>query len=94
MAGGIPVFAHPGLSKMDQCILTWKGEGLQGLEVYHSSQSNEVSRFYEQLALKYRLCITGGSDFHGMKDNHRSIGVVRLPYKYVERLNQIKAEKR
>ena len=93
MAGGIPVYAHHGLSKMDQCILQWKGKGLEGLEVYHSSQSVEVSRFYEQLALKYHLCITGGSDFHGMNENHRSLGMVRLPYKYVEKINQIKAEK-
>ena len=93
MAKGIPVFAHPGLSQMDQCILKWKGKGLQGIEVYHSSQNEEVSRFYEQLAKKYNLCITGGSDFHGTGENHHLIGTVRLPYKYVERLNQLKAEK-
>jgi len=93
MAGGIPVYAHPGSSNMDQCILQWKAEGLEGLEVYYSSQSGQVSRFYEQLALKYHLCITGGSDFHGMNEDHRSLGMVRLPYKYIEKINQIKAEK-
>ena len=87
------MYAHPGLSKMDQCILKWKAKGLEGLEVYHSSHSMEISRFYEELALKYHLCITGGSDFHGINENHRSIGMVRLPYKYVEKINQIKAEK-
>lgn len=92
LAKGIPVYAHPGLSNMDQCILKWKGKGLQGLEVYHSSHSGEVCKFYEQLAIKYNLCITGGSDFHGMSD-HRSMGMVRLPFKYVEKLNQMKAEK-
>ena len=93
MAGGIPVYAHPGLSKVDQCILQWKAKGLEGLEAYHSSHSAEVSRFYEQLALKYHLCITGGSDFHGLNEGYRSLGTVRLPYKYVEKINQIKAEK-
>lgn len=69
-SGGIPVLAHPKslelgkeeflnlLEKMIKC-------GLLGIEVYHSSHSKEEMEFYLDVASKYNLLVSGGSDFHG-----------------------------
>lgn len=69
-AGGIPVLAHPGKfyrsMEMEGLIKKFKGYGLRGLEVYHPSHNGtQINTFYN-LCKKHKLCITGGSDFHGI----------------------------
>jgi 3',5'-nucleoside bisphosphate phosphatase len=82
-AGGISVLAHPGeIYKgltTEKLIKEFKVYGLRGIEVFHPSHSNdEVNKFYN-LAKKYGLLITGGSDFHGMTENNgSSIGLIGL----------------
>jgi 3',5'-nucleoside bisphosphate phosphatase len=82
-AGGVAVLAHPaevykGLST-EKLIKEFKVYGLRGVEVFHPSHSNmEISKFYN-LAKKYDLVITGGSDFHSSIDNGTvSIGLTGL----------------
>ena len=69
-SGGIPVLAHPTtltLSKgeLDILIREMAIHGLRGIEVYHSNQSKKESEYYLELANKYGLLVSGGSDFHG-----------------------------
>ena len=71
-AGGIPSLAHPKLLKLDsnlkqfeETIEQLRAEGLKGLEVYSSCQSKKEAAHYRKTAEKFRLIITGGSDFHG-----------------------------
>lgn len=73
-AGGIPVWAHP-LGGEGAVHLT-KDEfiprletliacGIQGLECYYSRYSKEEIDFLVECAAKYKLLISGGSDYHG-----------------------------
>lgn len=77
-AGGVAVLAHPiqakgiGIkgsqefySNMDSIIRTLKKQGLGGLECYHPDQNHEQTMKFIELAEKYHLHITRGSDFHG-----------------------------
>ena len=69
-SGGIPVLAHPKsleLSEKEFLILLKEmiNCGLRGIEVYHSSHSKEEMNYYLEIANKYGLLISGGSDFHG-----------------------------
>ena len=69
-SGGIPVLAHPKsleLSEKDFLILLKEmiSCGLKGIEVYHSSHSKEEMTYYLEIAKKYDLLVSGGSDFHG-----------------------------
>ena len=69
-SGGIPVLAHPKsleLSEKEFLILLKEmvSYGLKGIEVYHSSHSKEEKNYYLEIANKYDLLISGGSDFHG-----------------------------
>ncbi len=64
-SGGVPVLAHPGLKGLDEHIPIWVDAGLQGLEISHSDHSSEDEKRYIEIAEKYGLIMTGGSDFHG-----------------------------
>ena len=39
--------------------------GLEGIEVYHSSYTNDEFQFYKEVADKYHFLTRGGTDFHG-----------------------------
>ena len=68
-AGGISVLAHPGqiykASAVESIIKNLKFYGLKGVEVYHPSHSREQTNNFYNLCRKYKLLVTGGSDFHG-----------------------------
>jgi predicted metal-dependent phosphoesterase TrpH len=71
-AGGIPVLAHPGLSKADPLICPLWEKGLKGLEVYHPDHNTYDEAKYLDVAKEYKLLVTGGSDFHGPLGGDRS----------------------
>ena len=69
-SGGIPVLAHPkSLELREKEFLVLLKDmiscGLKGIEVYHSSHTKEEMEYYLEIANKYNLLISGGSDFHG-----------------------------
>lgn len=90
-SGGIPVLAHPifinhGKPLREDDIKELKENGLLGVEVYHSKQTAEDSKYYKNIAKKLDLLITGGSDFHGENSPGVDLGDIRLEDKYVEKL--------
>jgi predicted metal-dependent phosphoesterase TrpH len=70
-AGGVAVLAHPALlnieneQQLDVLIQDLIKIGLAGIEVYYPEHSPQQIRQYTQLAAKYDLLMTGGTDFHG-----------------------------
>lgn len=69
-SGGIPVLAHPkSLQLCEDDFLTLLQEmislGLKGIEVYHPSHTSEEIKHYLEIANKYNLLVSGGSDYHG-----------------------------
>ena len=64
-AGGVPVFAHPGLADRDELIPSLVAAGLMGLECYYPEHSPAQRGAYLDLCRAHGLIATGGSDFHG-----------------------------
>lgn len=87
-AGGVAVMAHPGLNRSDSVIPEIVEAGLDGLECLHAKHSTSTVEHYLQMADRYKLLITGGSDCHGLSKGKPLIGTVRLPYEHVEILRQ------
>jgi len=85
-AGGLAVMAHPGLNRTDDIIPGLVDAGLDGIECFHTKHSTVMSERYLEIAEKYDLLVTGGSDCHGFSKKQPLIGTVRLPYEHVERL--------
>ena len=69
-AGGLAFMAHPCAYRMPyekvECFLNEGiANGINGIEVQHSSNINNDRQFLESYAKKNNLLISGGSDFHG-----------------------------
>ena len=66
-AGGIASLAHP--TRVHGDVVEMMPElcaaGLSAIEAYHSDHSPEDTAHFLELARRYGLLVTGGSDFHG-----------------------------
>lgn len=85
-AGGLAVMAHPGLNKSDEIIPDLVAAGLDGIECFHTKHSTATSEHYLEIADKYKLLVTGGSDCHGKSKGKPLIGTIKLPYAHVAKL--------
>lgn len=81
-AGGKAVLAHPGLynrvRNLEDALARMAAAGLDGLEVYYpyraearsANGSGQIRRFAE-MAQRFGLFATGGSDYHGQRKRNR-----------------------
>jgi len=88
-AGGVPVLAHPGVSRErvlpEREMRELVEAGLFGLEVGHRDNSEDGKRILLRYAEKFGLAITGSSDYHGAgKPN--LLGENTTPADVVERI--------
>ncbi len=73
-AGGIPVIAHPislgcaDYDAFDAFIKKMIDRGIEGMEVFAAMHTPEQAGEYLKIASAYDMVVTGGSDFHGDKD--------------------------
>jgi predicted metal-dependent phosphoesterase TrpH len=93
-AGGLAVMAHPGLNRTDEVIPALVDAGLDGIECFHTKHSTAMSERYLEIAEKFHLLVTGGSDCHGFSKGKPLIGTVKLPYEHVEKLKVKVAERK
>ena len=93
-AGGLAVMAHPGLNRTDDIIPDLVKAGLDGIECFHTKHSTVMSERYLEIAEKYNLLVTGGSDCHGFSKKAPLIGTVKLPYDHVERLFAVRKKRK
>lgn len=100
-SGGIPVLAHPHSleldnEKLEKLIRKMIKIGLRGIEVYHSKNTKEEEKFYLELADKYNLLISGGTDYHGPNtkpDIFLGIGKNNIHIEKLSILDEIKKTK-
>jgi predicted metal-dependent phosphoesterase TrpH len=85
-AGGVPVFAHPGLADRDELIPALIAAGLMGIECYYTEHSAAQRASYLQLCKDHDLVATGGSDFHGPKVRAAILGSPSVPLAAVDAL--------
>jgi hypothetical protein len=67
--GGFASLAHPGRIDRDRegqvkLIEKFVQSGLCGIECVYSTHTEEETEYYKELAAKYNLVVTGGSDTH------------------------------
>lgn len=99
-AGGVPVLAHPhslnenDAGRLDGIIRTLVDQGLEGIEAFYPQHTPRQTRMFLDVAARYRLVVTGGTDFHGANKPHVRMGVFpgrgSLPYSLVEDLRERK----
>jgi len=87
-AGGIPVLAHPCYDTSDDLLGGLVESGLMGIEAYYPEHSRSLTRRYLELAERYHLVATGGSDFHGPRTGRTALGCVDVPESVIASLQQ------
>jgi len=96
-SGGIAVLAHPVQLRLpnDAELMTVVKNlvdmGLGGIEVKHSDHTADMEIKHGQIARKYSLVCTGGSDFHGAKKADIQLGYAngkRISREYFDRLRE------
>jgi predicted metal-dependent phosphoesterase TrpH len=86
--GAVPVWAHPFLSLDEPEVIKFlsETEGLCGMECYYSTYDEETTSKALQIADRFGLLPSGGSDFHGTRKPSISLGVGRgnleVPYEW------------
>ena len=74
-AGGVAALAHPGRLKDLSLIEELVEAGLAGLEVFYPTHTDaQIARFRE-IASRYGLVMTAGSDFHDPHWNVHGVGI-------------------
>ena len=96
--GGVSVLAHPKTinfknKSTENFLKMLVRDGIQGIEVYHSDHTAKDENEFKELAEKYNLLMTGGSDCHGFGKKEILIGKVRIPYELVERIKKTAFQK-
>ena len=97
-AGGLAVLAHPtqlrteNPAQLQHVVANLVEAGLDGIEAWHSDHRPQDSQLILELARRYNLITTGGSDFHGTPKPDIALGLgrdnVRVPVEYLDRLEQ------
>jgi len=87
-AGGVPVLAHPlGTGDVAATVAQLVPAGLAGIEVFYGEYNDEARRALSEVADRWQLIGTGGSDFHGPNFKPgRELGGPHVPAEVVERL--------
>ena len=96
-AGGLPVLAHPYSLQLQGAALAEKlsclaQAGLVGLEVFYPEHDEAMTERFNNLAGRYGLAPTGGTDFHGQGKEDielgRGRGNMALPYELLAALRK------
>lgn len=86
-AGGISVLAHPCLFDNLDALPRLLECGLDGIEVWHPSADADRQAELKKLAVKHKLLMTGGTDFHGLYNAYPiSVGSIEVPDEAVSKL--------
>ncbi|SHE42870.1 PHP domain-containing protein [Alkalibacter saccharofermentans] len=94
-SGGVPVLAHPGYDQMrvdfndTRFMDSLVEEGLEGVEVYYITHTEDDIKIYLKYCLERDLIYTTGSDFHGKYKPNIKIGQLGITdYEIVEDLKK------
>lgn len=87
-AGGKAVLAHPNnnIGMNEAVFKSILDEGVEGVEAYSSYHSQEAINFYVEMAEKYNVTATLGSDFHGKTKPAIKLGKMSCDEKNIEKI--------
>jgi hypothetical protein len=73
-AGGVAILAHPAYFFTTDELIRVVKDGIDGLEVNHPLHNADFRRYYTEFAVKNKLILSGGSDFHGSSEDELNLG--------------------
>lgn len=94
-ARGAAVLAHPLVYDSEELLISMAESGkLDGVEVYHYSADEAYQKRLLEIADKYGLIVTGGSDFHGLYNQQPShLGMYTTDKENIDRILKLCSRK-
>jgi predicted metal-dependent phosphoesterase TrpH len=83
-AGGIAVWAHPCGDGTRDRVKLMKDMGLDGIEVRHPGHTPQDIERLSAMAGEFDMLRSGGSDWHGARTGRRVLGVMQIPFAWLE----------
>ena len=93
-AGGVAVLAHPMVAGAVENIEELVGLGIDGIEAMHPDHKQHQTANLKEMAARFRLIWTGGSDFHGRGGRCGSVGSEATPIDCIQELRLRSSQKR
>jgi hypothetical protein len=103
-AGGLAALAHPLTleigygEELTELVSKLQRLGLEGIEVYYHTHTEEMIEIYQEVADRLELLPTGGSDFHGTLQDYsdfgNGLGGHGLDYKLLQKIKERLQERR
>jgi predicted metal-dependent phosphoesterase TrpH len=97
-AGGLPILAHPYIVRdkiqdgFEKQLSGLVDQGLRGIEVFYTEHSRGDEAYFADLARRYNLLVSGGTDFHGAVKPDvslgRGFGAMNIPYELLQHLKE------
>ncbi|MFA5138388.1 MAG: PHP domain-containing protein [Elusimicrobiota bacterium] len=84
--GGWACLAHPGLLGKSLDIAPWVDQGLEGIEAFYPGHTQAQTGRFVEMAKRFGLLVTGGSDYHGPGTSRVEIGSVPIPEEHLRRV--------
>jgi predicted metal-dependent phosphoesterase TrpH len=91
-AGAVAVWAHPSQAGRRERLEPMVAAGLDGVEVLHPSHGSEDIARLRALTDFFALLPSGGSDWHGVNDSARQLGMMNVPMEWLERQDAHRAK--
>jgi predicted metal-dependent phosphoesterase TrpH len=87
-SGGLPVLAHPAdIQGLDEMLRELINAGLVGLEAYYAQYDKDTITRLVQIANRYKLLTTGGTDYHHFQDDREApLGSAQVPVESIKQL--------
>ncbi len=94
-AGGVTSVAHPGYALNPDIMKKFQKYGLDGVEVIHPSHNEYIRNKLFDLATKFNMLTTGGSDYHGIHEYEEgNFGKSIVPHLWVENIHKLSEAKK
>ena len=86
--GGLAFLAHPHVISDQSLVEKFINLGLDGLEVVYPGMSPVKRSLYGNMVTKFGLLRSGGSDAHGSYKKFIKLGMVNVPYIWVQEMKE------
>jgi predicted metal-dependent phosphoesterase TrpH len=95
-ANGLAFLAHPAdIENLESFTAELKKAGIAGIEIYYANYTSTKIARLKELAERFKLMTSGGSDYHGPGINiGAAIGSIDIPEKSIEQFVSIAGKKR
>ena len=80
--GGVASIAHPARSGVSHLVPEFAASGIRAVEAFHRDQSPAETASLVAAAHASHLLVSGGSDYHGVRPLHETIGGVDYPVEH------------